>query len=98
MPVNVEKLLASIPAAFHVSVLDTAGNPHDAVMVSASAEKGAKEYGFPEYGGDQIYVAGNFEAPQSIMQITRNGKTVKRRITGYTDYTLYVEFDIGETV
>ena len=93
------KMLADVPGALHVSVLDAEGVAHDGVMTSESRQKGATDYGFPEFAeGDDVYVAPPFSVPPAALCITHDGATTRRRIRSSNDWRAFVMIQLGEVL
>ena len=101
MPIDVAKMIADVPGAFHVKVADARGRLHDAVMTATTEARGANEYGYEGAGGgDVVYVPNQpdaFEAPRASLKIVyANSRISHRIITEAADnQRLFWEISLG---
>ena len=100
MPIDVAKMIADVPGRFHVQVMDSKGQMHDAVMTATTEARGATELGYVGPGGDTVYVPNepsHFDAPRAALKIKYDdGRTSVRIITEAVDNQyLFWEISVG---
>ena len=100
MPIDVAKMIADVPGAFHVKVADAQGALHAAVMTATTDARGANEYGYIGANTDTVYVPNQpnaFDAPRASLQIIyENSRTSNRIITEATNNQgLFWEISLG---
>lgn len=83
---NFKRFMAQLPDGLHCSVLDSQGISHDGILPSVTSERGATEYGFPEFGEEDVFIKHPYSAPAARLQVSVNGKTYTRRILRIKDY------------
>ena len=100
MPIDVAKMIADVPGAFHVKVADAQGRIFDAVMTATTETRGANEYGYTGTGGDTVYVPNQptaFVAPRASLKIIYEcGRESVRIIEDATNnQSLFWEISVG---
>ena len=83
---NFKRFMEQLPDGLHCSVRDAHGNTHDGILPSLTSERGATDYGFPEFGEEDVFIKHPFEVPAARLQVTFMGKTYTRRILRTRDY------------
>jgi len=93
------KMIADVPGALKVSVLDASGASHVAVLTQTEFAPQATEYGIAfAGGGDTLFVAKPFAVPkdEKITYTDAGGVSHTRRADSTTDNVIFLAISLGE--
>ena len=92
------KAMKSIPGAFQVEALDADGKTHKGVIVGASIDRNATQFGITTRGTDTLYVGNGFAVPKGnrvSINLTET-KSETRRIEDVSACPYFLAINLGE--